>query len=442
VPVLDTSVRPRVRRLLRYLEQFKGDFSHRLHNVSLRRYLQGILGDSPRKSMQAMLARVTDPGHYQALQHFITHATWDPQPVWRRVLELLPVRAGLLVIDDTSFPKQGRHSVGVARQYCGALGKIANCQVATTTLLWAKGRAWMLGAALYLPKEWTRDRARCERGYVPETLRFQEKWRLALTLLRRARAAGLTLTGVLADAAYGDVTVFREALHRLQLPYALGISSHLTVFRGTPRVAPPASATRRGRPPTRFELLDEVTPIAVSTLAATLPARAWRRVTWHHEHQVTRWTAEFAAVRITPAHGWQRGRLLPEIWLLAQRPVGRLKIAKYFFIHLPARTTLTRLVWLAHQRWAIEQQYQHLKDELGLDHFEGRSYPGWNRHVVLTAVAYTFLQQERRHTRGRPLTFPAARALVCEIFTALYFAANPKQIDYILQLRGMLPLRI
>jgi SRSO17 transposase len=300
----------------------------------------------------------------------------------------------------------------------------------------------MLGATLYLPKEWTRDRARRDRVHVPTTVRFQEKWRLALTLLRRARAAGVTCTGVLADSAYGDVTVFREALHRLNLPYALGISSHLTVFRGTPRVAVPATATRRGRPPTRFQLIDEVTPIAVRTLAATLPARAWRRITWHNEHQTTRWTAEFAAVRVTPAHDWRQGRLLPEVWLLAQRPVGHTNIAKYFFIHLPATTPVKQLVWLAHQRWAIEQQYQQLKDELGLDHFEGRSYPGWNRHVVLTAVAYTFLQQERRHSKGPPLTFPVVRGLVREIFTALYFAANPKQLDYIIQLRQNLPLRI
>ena len=440
--MLDQSAWPRVRRLLRYLEPFKGCFSTRLQSVSLRRYLQGLLGDSSRKSMQAMLTRVTDPGHYQTFQHFITHATWEWQPVWRRLLEVIPAREGLLVIDDTSFPKQGKHSVGVARQYCGAVGKVANCQVATTALLWTKGRAWMLGAALYLPKEWTRDRARCARAHLPDPIRFQEKWRLALTLLRRARAAGLTFTAVLADAAYGDVTVFREALHRLNLPYALGISSHLTVFKGTPRVVAPAAAVRRGRPATRFRVLDDVKPLPVKTVAATLPARAWRRITWRNEGQATRWRAEFAAVRVTPAHTWRHGHLLPEVWLLMQRPLGSGIVAKYFFVHLPATTALKRLVWIAHQRWSIEQQYQDLKDELGLDHFEGRSYPGWNRHVVLTAVAYTFLQQERSHTRGRPLTFPAVRALVCEIFTALYFAANPKQLDYIIQLRRHLPLRI
>lgn len=440
--MLDQSAWSRVRRLLRYLEQFKGCFSSRLQHASLRRYLQGLLGDSPRKSMQAMLTRVTDPGHYQTFQHFITHATWDWEPVWSRVLELLPVREGMLVIDDTSFPKQGKHSVGVARQYCGAVGKIANCQVATTALLWAKGRAWMLGATLYLPTEWTRDRARCARVGVPPTVHFQEKWRLALTLVRRARAAGLTFTAVLADAAYGDVTAFREALHRLSLPYAMGISSHLTVFLGTPRGVAPVATTRPGRPPTRVRLIEPLKPIAVSTLAAALPARAWRRITWQNEHQATRWRAEFAAVRVTPAHQWRQRRLAPEIWLLVQRPVGSTQVAKYFFLHLPTTTALKRLVWIAHQRWAIEQQYQQLKDELGLDHFEGRTYAGWNRHVVLTAVAYTFLQQERRHTRGQPLTFPVVRALVCEIFTALYFAAHPKQLDYIIQLRRHLPLRI
>lgn len=440
--MLDQSAWPRIRRLLRYLEQYKGCFRSRLQQTSLRRYLQGLLGDSPRKSMQAMLERVTDPGHYQTFQHFITHATWDWQPVWSRILELVPVREGMLVIDDTSFPKQGTHSVGVARQYCGALGKIANCQVATTALLWARGRAWMVGATLYLPQEWTRDRDRCARVFVPPTIHFQEKWRLALTLIRRARAAGVTVTAVLADAAYGDVTVFREALHRLRLPYAVGISSHLTVFVGRPRLAAPDDTPRRGRPATRFTLLDTAQPMAVRRLAATLPRRAWRRITWQNEHQATRWRAEFAAVRVTPAHDWRQGHLSPEVWLLLQRPVGSATVIKYFFIHLPGTTALKRLVWIAHQRWAIEQQYQQLKDELGLDHFEGRTYPGWNRHVVLTAVAYTFLQQERRYPRGKPLTFPVVRALVCEIFTAIYFAAHPKQLDYIIQLRRHLPLRI
>ena len=204
----------------------------------------------------------------------------------------------------------------------------------------------------------------------------------------------------------------------------------------------PVATTRPGRPPTRVRLIEPVRPIAGQHTGRHAAPRAWRRIAWQNEHQATRWRAEFAAVRVTPAHEWRQRRLAPEIWLLVQRPVGSTTVAKYFFVHMPATTALKRLVWIAHQRWAIEQQYQQLKDELGLDHFEGRTYPGWNRHVVLTAVAYTFLQQERRHTRGQPLTFPVVRALVCEIFTALYFAAHPKQLDFIIQLRRHLPLRI
>ena len=195
--------------------------------------------------MEAMLVRLTDPGHYQALPHFITHAVWDVAPVWQRLVQRVPVRRGVLIIDDTGWLKQGQHSVGVARQYCGAVGKVANCQVAVTTMLWARQRAWPLGMTLYLPKDWTRDAARRTRVGIPPTVFFQEKWRLALTWLRRARAAGIALTAVVADAGFGDVSAFREVLHQLKLPYALGVSSQLTVFLGTPRVAVPAATGRR-----------------------------------------------------------------------------------------------------------------------------------------------------------------------------------------------------
>ncbi len=410
--------------------------------MALRRYIQGVFGDSVRKSMEAMLARVTDPGHYQALQHFITHAPWEAMQVWRCLLRLLPERRGVLVIDDTGLPKQGKQSVGVARQYCGALGKVANCQVMVTTMLWAGQRAWPLGMTLYLPKEWTRDAPRRARAGVPLTVHFQEKWRLALTLVRRARAAGIELTAVVADAGYGDGGVFREALHRLGLPYALGVSSALTVFLGTPRVAVPPPTGRRGQPPSRPVLLDDVTPVSLTQVAHDLPARAWRRMTWRNgDHDP--WEAEFAAVRVTPAHAWRKRRLAPEVWVLCQRPCGDTSVTKYFFVHLPATASLKTLVTLAHHRWAIEQQYQDLKDELGFDHFEGRSDDGLHRHAVLTAVAYTFLQQERSHRgAGSPLTFPMVRGLVREVFTALLFASKPEYLKWMIRAQRFLPLRI
>src|SRR5437762_14013640 len=167
--------------------------------------------------MEAMWTRLSDPGTYQAFQHFITHAPWDAEAVWKRLREVVPERTGVLILDGTSFPKQGTASVGVARQYCGALGKIANCQVAVTVALWTGVRAWMLGAALYLPEEWLTPEAR-QRARIPAAIRFQEKWRLALTLLRQIRAAGFQVTAVLGDAAFGDNETLRSTLHRLRLP--------------------------------------------------------------------------------------------------------------------------------------------------------------------------------------------------------------------------------
>src|SRR5436190_19790397 len=292
-----------IQRLIRWLEPFQRCFGHRAQRLALRTYVHGVFSDSDRKSMQAMLARVTDPITYQGFQHFITHAVWDADRIWRRLLEVLPERRGVLIIDGTSFPKQGTHSVGVARQYCGALGKIANCQVAVTAALWTGARAWLTGALLYLPKEWLSDRDRRAVTQIPAGTAFQEKWRQALTLIRRARAAGLQITAVLADAEFGDVTVFRRALHRWRLPYAVGVSRHLTVFPGTPAVHIPPSG-RMGRPRSQLVLVNDTRPIAVRALALALPVRAWRRVTWRNGTNRP-WTARFAAVRVTPAHDWR-----------------------------------------------------------------------------------------------------------------------------------------
>jgi SRSO17 transposase len=432
--VIDRTATARVQRLIRWLEPFQRCFGHRAQRLALGTYVHGLFSDSDRKSMQAMLARVTNPITYQGFQHFITHAAWDADRVWRRLLEVLPERCGVLIIDGTSFPKQGTHSVGVARQYCGALGKIANCQVAVTAALWTGVRAWVTGALLYLPKPWLTDTDRRAVVQIPAGASFQEKWRQALTLIRRARAAGLQITAVLADAEFGDVTAFRRALHRWRLPYAVGISRHLTVFPGTPAVHVPPSG-RRGRPRSQLVLVHDTRPIAVRALALALPARAWRRVTWRNGTNRP-WAARFAAVRVTPANDWRDRRLAPEVWLLCEQDLGATPRTKYFFVDLPASASVKQLVRLAHQRWAIEQQYQELKTELGFDHFEGRSYPGWQHHVVLTAVAYAFLQRERqRRGADESLTFPGIRAIVQEIFTALLLAQQPDYFKRIEELR-------
>lgn len=437
--MVDHTATARIQRLVRWLEAFKSCFGHRAQLMALRTYVQGVFSDSERKSMQAMLARVTEPVAYHAFQHFITHAPWDADRVWRRLRAVLPERHGICILDGTSFPKQGPASVGVARQYCGALGKVANCQVAVTAALWTGVRAWCLGAQLYLPEEWLTPTA-CDRARIPRTVRFQEKWRLALRLVRQARASGLTLTAVLADAEFGDVTAFRAALHRLRLSYAVGISSDLTVFATRPRLRRPQPSPR-GRPRTRWCMVRPIVPIAVRALIAQQPRSAWRRVTWRNGAQPQR-HARFTALRVTPAREWRHGRLAPEIWLLGEEEAGRTRRIKYYFVHLPASSSLRALVRLTHQRWAIEQQYQELKSELGLDHFEGRTWPGWQHHAVLTAVAHAYIQRERMRRGATGLTFPAVRAIVQEIFTALLFAAKPRYMHWMNQAKRELQLRI
>jgi SRSO17 transposase len=423
-----------LRRLMMWLEVFKPCFGHRAQVVALRRYVQGLLSDSARKSMEAMLARVTEPGSYQAFQHFITDAPWEAEEVWRQLRTLIPEREGLLIIDGTSFPKQGIHSVGVARQYCGALGKIANCQVAVTAALWTTARAYLLGAALYLPEEWLTDSAR-HRARIPAAIGFQEKWRQALTLLRQVRASAFTVTGVLADAEFGDVGLFRAMLHRLRLPYAVGISANLTVFMGTPRLVWHRPSVGRGRPRTRPELAEGVHAVRVTAVMSAAKAQ-WRHISWRNRHDGRRWTVACAAMRVTPAHDWRHRRLAPEVWLLIEREGGDTPRTKYYFVNLPVSASLTQIVRFAHQRWAIEQQYQDLKDELGLDHFEGRTFPGWHHHVVLTAITYNFLQAERLRA-GTNLTFPAVRGIVQEIFTAYLFAQRPQYLKRIEMLRSV-----
>lgn len=396
-------------RLSAWLEPFERSFGHVAQRGAFRRYLLGLLSDSRRKSMSAMWERVHDPGTYQAFQHFISHAPWDHARIWRQLRAVIPDREGVLILDATSFPKQGTQSVGVARQYCGTLGKVANCQVAVTAALWTGARAWMLGAALYLPEGWLTRDAR-QRAKIPAAVQFQEKWRLALTLLRQARAAGLRITAVLGDAEFGDNRTLRQHLHRSRLDYALGVSSTVTVVR--------AGMTR---------------PEAVRTIAEQLPRRAWRVVSWRNGHNRS-WKAHFAAVRATAAARWPHRRA-PQIWVLFERDLGATPRVKTYFVSLPVTASLRTLVRLAHHRWAIEQQYLELKDELGLDHFEGRSFPGWHRHVLLTALAYTWLQHERRRAGARLPSLPIARAVITEVLTAHFFVTNPRYLETMMKFR-------
>jgi SRSO17 transposase len=382
-----------------------------------------------------MWARLSDPGTYQAFQHFITHAPWDAEVLWKRLRARVPERRGVLILDGTSFPKQGTASVGVARQYCGARGKVANCQTAVTVALWTGTRAWLLGATLYLPEEWLAPGPRAQ-AQIPTAVRFAPKWQLALTLLRQVRAAGFTLTAVVGDAEFGDNATLRRTLHRAQLPYALGVSSDLKVFLGTPRLKSPPPLVGKGRPRTRRLLPSETQTVEARVWAARQTPRQWRLVSWRNGTNPP-WRARFCAVRVTPAHDWRERRLAPEVWLLCERDLGATPKTKYYLVDLPFTASLRAVVRLAHQRWAIEQQYQELKDEIGLDHFEGRSLPGWQRHIVLTAIAYSFLQIERRRRGQTHLTLPRVRAVIQEVLTAHFFMTQPHYLKWMLKLKDV-----
>ena len=385
-------------RLGKFLDRFAGCFGHRAQRDGASRYIQGLLNDSERKSMQPMEARLplNDAASYQRLQHFVTHAPWSTTKVWRRLLAELPVRRGILLVDETAFPKHGTHSVGVGRQYCGALGKIANCQVAVSTALLAEQRAWPTTMELYLPQDWAEDHARRDRAEIPRTLRFREKWRIALTHVRQVRAAGLQIDGVLADAAYGNVHAFRTALDRMGVRYAVGVALRLAV----------QVTVARGRSP-------------ISRVITRLPRKAWRRICWAQGTKGPL-VARFAALRVRPT---PRHR---ECWLLAERPLSPRGARKAYLVNLPATASLRELVRLARGRWPIEQHYREFKDELGLDHFEGRSYHAWNHHVVITALAFTFVELERRRGMTPLPTFPQVRNWLREIVTMFYLAETPR----------------
>jgi SRSO17 transposase len=427
--VLDHTATVWLRRLLTWLEQFEDCFGRQSQRGALRRYVAGVLNDSRRKSMEAMWARLSDPGTYQAFQHFITHAPWDAATIWKRLRAVVPDRHGVLILDGTSFPKQGTASVGVARQYCGALGKVANCQVAVTVALWTGARAWLLGAQLYLPETWLTPAQRT-RARIPPTVTFAPKWQLALTLWRQVRAAQFDITAVVGDAEFGDSATLRRTLHRAQLPYALGVSADLKVLLGTPVLQPGT-----GRPRTQPRLPADVQPVEARVWAATQSSRQWRLVSWRNGANPS-WQARFCAIRVTPWHDWKEHRRLPpEVWLLCERDLGPAPRTKYYLVHLPATASLRALVRLAHQRWAIEQQYQELKDEIGLDHFEGRTLPGWQHHIVLTALAYGFLQNERRRRGQTSLTLPRVRAVITEVLTAHFFMTQPHYLKWMLRLK-------
>jgi SRSO17 transposase len=397
------------RDLTCYLDDVLPDLGRHGRRAWAERYLRGLLLDGRRKSAGAMAERLqridqSQEDYEQGLQQFLSQSPWDERPVRDQFAQHLAgvLQAdGLLIVDDTGFPKQGSHSVGVERQYSGTLGKIGNCQIAVT-LQYARARDVVcLDADLYLPEEsWGNQPDRLRAAGVPPEIGYRPKWQMGLQLLARAKANGFCGV-VLADSAYGDVTAFRQTLDTEGWRYCVGIEKTLKVIAADADLGTVPSYSGRGRPPTRPE---QVRPGATSESVlewAQKRSRDFRKVTWR-EGSKGKLASRFAAWRVRPAHKLAAGKEpLAACWLMVEWPEGESAPTKYFFSNLPESTSRKQLVRTAKGRWWVEHSYKELKDELGLDHFEGRSWRGWQHHVTLVLLAYAFLVLQRRQRRGK-----------------------------------------
>ena len=393
----------------RYLDAVLPDLGRQGRRSWAELYLRGLLLDGRRKSAGAMAERLqridrTQHDYEQGLQQFLSQSPWDERPVRDQLARHIGHTLGgegLLILDDTGFPKQGAHSVGVERQYSGTLGKVGNCQIGVTLQFAAKRAVVCLDAALYLPEDsWGNHPERLRAAAVPEGVGYRPKWQIGLTLLERAKANGFSGV-VLTDSAYGDVTAFRRALDAAGWRWCVGIEKTLKVIAADADLGEVPPYTGRGRPPSRPA---KVRPGATSASVlewAQGRARDFRKVTWREGSQ-GKLSSRFAAWRVRPAHKLSAGQEpLAPCWLLGEWPEGEAAPTKYFFSNLPASTSLRELVRTAKGRWWVEHSYKELKDELGLDHFEGRSWRGWQHHVTLVMLAYAFLVLRRRQCRAK-----------------------------------------
>ena len=384
------------RQLLEYVESFSSELGRSERRHWCGKYLEGLLIEGERKSIEPMALRVTG-GDEQAMQQFVNQSPWDHEAVLHRLRAQLFARRdrapGVLVLDDTSLPKQGCHSVGVARQYCGALGKVANCQ-SIVSWLWAGERVhWPVAAELYLPEAWTEDGARMTKAGVPESARrFREKWRIALDLLAQCKPQLPAYRAIIFDAGYGAILPLLEALEAQGEPYLAQIPAKIAAWPADVPVHCQQKPT--GRPQKHERVRDPaLRPRRAEQWRDLLLAspRRWKKLRLPRADGAT---VRAIAVRVRgttrQAYNYRPG---PERWLLIEQ-LGD-QTFKYYLSNLPADTSLAELVTLAHQRWKVEQGYQQLKEELGLDHFEGRSWRGLHHHLTLCFLAYAFLNRLR-----------------------------------------------
>jgi SRSO17 transposase len=379
----------------------------------LKNYCKGLLLPGERKSVEPMAARLDGENVQQmrqSLHHLVAKAPWSDDAllgyVRSYVLPAMRKRGPVVawIVDDTGFPKKGKHSVGVTRQYCGQVGKQDNCRVAVSLSVATWSSSLPIAYRLYLPKEWAEDAERRKKTEVPEEVAFQTKPDIALEQIRAAAATNLDRGVVLADAAYGINTAFREELTALGLQYVVGVQSSMTVWEPGEQPLPAKPLGKKGRPPRLLQRNAGHQPVSVKQLALDLPSTAFRKITWR-EGTDRKLQSRFAAVRVRPAHrDYWKAEPHAEEWLLIEWLRGEAEPSKYWISTLSPNTRLKALIKMAKHRWIIERDYEELKQELGLGHFEGRNWRGFHHHATLCIAAYGFLVAERNRFS------PSARA--------------------------------
>ena len=399
-----TAPGPQAKRLAAYLDGLAKAAGHADRVVPLKNYCTGLLLPGERKSVEPMAARLAPDNvrrMHQSLHHLVADAPWGDEDLLERVrtsvLPAMQVHSPITawIVDDTGFPKKGTHSVGVARQYCGQLGKQENCRVAVSLSVATWGCSLPIAFRLYLPESWAGDSQRRADGGVPESIRFRTKPEIALEQIRQAVEADIARGVVLADAAYGNDHAFRTGLSELRLEYVVGVQSSMTVWGPGLKPLPAKRWTGRGRPRCLLGRDRDHQPVTVKQLALALSGTAWKDVAWR-EGTSRKLRSRFAAVLVRPAHrDYWKAEPHPEQWLLMEWPRGEAEPTQYWASTLPAQTKLKDLVKMAKHRWIIERDYEELKQELGLGHFEGRGWRGFHHHATLCIAAYGFLVAER-----------------------------------------------
>ncbi len=391
-------------RFAAYMERLASAAGHADRHEPLKWYCKGLLLPIKRKSVEPMAARLAPDNvrrMHQSLHHLVADAPWEDAAILRQVRESTlpgmeahgPIESW--IVDDTGFVKKGTHSVGVARQYCGQVGKQENCRVAVSLSVATAKSSLPVAWRLYLPKLWANDAERRKKTGVPDAVGFQTKIAIALDQIRQAIADGVGTAPVLADAAYGNDSKFRATITALGLPYVVGIQSSTSVWEPGRQPLPKKSWTGQGRPPTLLRRHKKHRPVSVKQLALSLPRQKWKNVSWR-EGTADTLRSRFAAIRIRTAHrDHERHEPHPEEWLLIEWPKTESEPVQYWLSSLGTNTSLSNLVYRAKHRWIIERDYQELKQELGLGHYEGRGWRGFHHHGALCIAAYGFLVAER-----------------------------------------------